>query len=77
MINAGQPNMTLVAGNATASLVASLISPYHHTSFGHVETSLRTYERYSSFLDEMHWCLTDNLADPCFVSTTSARDDLL
>ncbi len=62
VINAG-PDMILVAGDATTTLAASLISFYHHISLGHVEAGLRTYERYSPFPDEMHRRLTDNLAD--------------
>lgn len=77
VINAGQPDMILVAGDATTSLAASLISFYHHISLGHVEAGLRTYERYSPFPDEMHRRLTDNLADLYFAPTTSARDNLL
>ena len=77
VINAGQPDMILVAGDATTTLAASLISFYHHISLGHVEAGLRTYERYSPFPDEMHRRLTDNLADLYFAPTTSARDNLL
>ncbi|MBB1124347.1 non-hydrolyzing UDP-N-acetylglucosamine 2-epimerase [Limosilactobacillus albertensis] len=77
VINAGQPDMILVAGDATTSLAASLISFYHHISLGHVEAGLRTYERYSPFPDEMHRRLTDNLADLYFAPTTRARDNLL
>ena len=77
VINAGQPDMILVAGDATTTLAASLISFYHHISLGHVEAGLRTYERYSPFPDEMHRRLTDNLAYLYFAPTTSARDNLL
>ena len=77
VINAGQPDMILVAGDAATTLAASLISFYHHISLGHVEAGLRTYERYSPFPDEMHRRLTDNLADLYFAPTTSARDNLL
>ena len=77
VINAGQPDMILVAGDATTTLAASLISFYHHISLGHVEAGLRTYERYSPFPDEMHRRLTDNLTDLYFAPTTSARDNLL
>ena len=77
VINAGQPDMVLVAGDATTSLAASLISFYHHIPLGHVEAGLRTYERYSPFPDEMHRRLTDDLANLYFAPTTGARDNLL
>lgn len=77
VINAGQPDMILVAGDAATSLAASLISFYHHIPLGHVEAGLRTYDRYSPFPDEMHRRLTDDLANIFFAPTTSARDNLL
>lgn len=77
VINAGQPDMILVAGDAATSLAASLISFYHHIPLGHVEAGLRTYDRYSPFPDEMHRRLTDDLANLFFAPTTSARDNLL
>lgn len=77
VINAGQPDMILVAGDATTSLAASLISFYHRVPLGHVEAGLRTYDRYSPFPDEMHRRLTDDLANLYFAPTTSARDNLL
>ena len=36
VINAGQPDMIIVAGDASTTLAASLISFYHHISHGHV-----------------------------------------
>lgn len=77
VINAGQPDMILVAGDAATSLAASLISFYHRIPLGHVEAGLRTYDRYSPFPDEMHRRLTDDLANLFFAPTTSARDNLL
>lgn len=77
VINAGQPDMVVIVGDATTSLAASLISFYHRIPLGHVEAGLRTYERYSPFPDEMHRRLTDDLANLYFAPTTGARDNLL
>ena len=76
-INAGQPDMLLVVGDAVTSLAASLVGFYHHLPIGHVEAGLRTYDKYSPFPDEMHRRLTDDLADLYFAPTTRARDNLL
>lgn len=77
VINADQPDMILVAGDASTSLAASLISFYHHVVLGHVEAGLRTYDRNSPFPDEMHRRLTDDLANLYFAPTATARDNLL
>lgn len=77
VINAGQPDMILVAGDATTSLAASLVSFYHRIPLGHVEAGLRTYQRYSPFPDEMNRRLTDDLANLYFAPTAKARDNLL
>ena len=74
VINAGQPDMLLVVGDAVTSLAASLVSFYNHLPLGHVEAGLRTYDKYLPFPDEMHRRITDNLADLYFAPTTRARD---
>lgn len=77
VIDAGQPDMVLVVGDAATSLAASLVGFYHHLPIGHVEAGLRTYDKASPFPDEMHRRLTDDLADLYFAPTTRARDNLL
>lgn len=77
VINAGQPDMLLVVGDAVTSVAASLVSFYNHLPLGHVEAGLRTYDKYLPFPDEMHRRLTDDLADLYFAPTTRARDNLL
>lgn len=77
VINAGQPDMLLVVGDALTSLAASLVSFYNHLPLGHIEAGLRTYDKYLPFPDEMHRRLTDNLADLYFAPTIRARDNLL
>jgi UDP-N-acetylglucosamine 2-epimerase (non-hydrolysing) len=77
VMKASQPDMLLVAGDATTSLAASLVSFYQHLPLGHVEAGLRTYDKNLPFPDEMHRRLTDDLADLYFAPTTRARDNLL
>ena len=77
VMHASQPDMILVAGDATTSLAASLVSFYQHLPLGHVEADLRTYDKTLPFPDEMHRRLTDDLADLYFAPTTRARDNLL
>lgn len=77
VINASQPDMLLVVGDAATTLAASLVGFYHHLLIGHVEAGLRTYDKQSPFPDEMHRRLTDDLVDLYFAPTTRARDNLL
>lgn len=77
VINAGQPDMLLVVGDAVTSLAASIVSFYNHLPLGHVEAGLRTYDKFLPFPDEMHRRITDDLADLYFAPTTRARDNLL
>lgn len=77
VVDAGQPDLLLVVGDAVTSLAASLVGFYHHLPIGHVEAGLRTYDKASPFPDEMHRRLTDDLADLYFAPTTRARDNLL
>lgn len=77
VINAGQPDMLLVVGDAATTLAASMVGFYHHLPIGHVEAGLRTYDKMSPFPDEMHRRLTDDLADLYFAPTDRARDNLL
>ncbi|HJE26567.1 MAG TPA: UDP-N-acetylglucosamine 2-epimerase (non-hydrolyzing) [Limosilactobacillus pontis] len=77
VMHASQPDMILVAGDATTSLAASLVCFYQHLPLGHVEAGLRTYDKELPFPDEMHRRLTDDLADLYFAPTTRARDNLL
>lgn len=77
VVNAGQPDMLLVVGDASTSLAASLVGFYHRLPIGHIETGLRTHDKRLPFPDEMHRRLTDDLADLYFAPTTHARDNLL
>lgn len=77
VINASQPDMMLVVGDAATSVAASLVSFYHQLPLGHVEAGLRTYDKFSPFPDEIHRRLTDDLADLYFAPTVGARDNLL
>ncbi|MDO4902918.1 MAG: UDP-N-acetylglucosamine 2-epimerase (non-hydrolyzing) [Limosilactobacillus sp.] len=77
VVNASQPDMLLVVGDASTSLAASLVGFYHQLPISHVEAGLRTYDKLSPFPDEMHRRLTDDLADLYFAPTAHARDNLL
>lgn len=77
VINASQPDMLMVVGDASTGVAAGLVGFYHHLPIGHVEAGLRTYDKNHPFPDEMHRRLMDDLADLYFAPTTRARDNLL
>lgn len=72
-----QPDFTLVHGDTSTTLAASLASYYHHVRIGHVEAGLRTGNLYSPWPEEANRRLTGVLADLHFAPTTAARDNLL
>ena len=66
VINASQPDMLLVVGDAATTLAASLVGFYHHLLIGHVEAGLRTWNKYSPYPEEMNRQMTDDLTDLYF-----------
>lgn len=77
VINAAQPDMILVVGDASTTLAAGLAAFYHKIPVGHVEAGLRTYDKYAPFPEEMNRHLTDVLSDLYFAPTTLSRDNLI
>lgn len=77
VINAAQPDMILVVGDASTTLAAGLAGFYHKIPIGHVEAGLRTYDKYEPFPEEINRELTDVLSDLYFAPTTLSRDNLL
>ncbi|MBC8552104.1 MAG: UDP-N-acetylglucosamine 2-epimerase (non-hydrolyzing) [Nitrospira sp.] len=71
-----QPDMVLVQGDTTTSFVASLAAFYQHVNIGHIESGLRTYNKYSPFPEEMNRKLITALSDINFAPTKSAAANL-
>ena len=46
VIQKEQPDIVLVHGDTSTSMVAALASFYQQTTIGHVEAGLRTYDKY-------------------------------
>ena len=70
------PDLVLVHGDTTTSLVASLAAYYRKIPIGHVEAGLRTHNRYSPFPEEMNRHLVDALALHHFAPTNWAAENL-
>jgi len=72
-----QPDLVLVHGDTTTTLVAALAAFYLKIPVGHVEAGLRTRDKHRPFPEEINRHLTGVLADYHFAPTPWARDNLL
>jgi len=72
-----QPDLVLVHGDTTTTLVAALAAFYLKIPVGHVEAGLRTRDKHRPFPEEINRHLTGVLTDYHFAPTPWARDNLL
>jgi UDP-N-acetylglucosamine 2-epimerase (non-hydrolysing) len=72
-----QPDLVLVHGDTTTTLVAALAAFYLKIPVGHVEAGLRTRDKHRPFPEEMNRHLAGVLTDYHFAPTPWARDNLL
>ncbi len=71
-----RPDVVLVHGDTTTSMVAALAAFYHKIPVGHVEAGLRTYDKYSPFPEEMNRNITGRIATLHFAPTEQNRLNL-
>ena len=76
VIQKEQPDIVLVHGDTSTSMVAALASFYQQTTIGHVEAGLRTYDKYSPFPEEMNRQIIDCMADMLFAPTEQSKANL-
>ncbi|WP_454827182.1 non-hydrolyzing UDP-N-acetylglucosamine 2-epimerase [Paraburkholderia xenovorans] len=72
-----KPSATLVQGDTTTVLAASLVSFYNHIPVGHVEAGLRTRDLRNPFPEEMNRVVTGRLAKWHFAPTQASAQNLL
>ncbi|WP_432222974.1 non-hydrolyzing UDP-N-acetylglucosamine 2-epimerase [Flavobacterium sp. TMP13] len=72
-----KPDIVLVHGDTTTSLIVSLAAFYRQINIGHVEAGLRTYNKKSPFPEEINRQLTGRLADLHFAPTKWASENLM
>jgi UDP-N-acetylglucosamine 2-epimerase (non-hydrolysing) len=72
-----RPDVVLVQGDTTTTLVTALAAYYEQIDVGHVEAGLRTNNIYSPFPEEMNRQLTTRLAKYHFAPTALNRYNLL
>ena len=71
-----RPDVVLVHGDTTTSMVAALAAFYHKIPVGHVDAGLRTYDKYSPFPEEMNRNITGRIATLHFAPTEQNRLNL-
>lgn len=72
-----RPDVVLVHGDTTTTMVASLAAYYCRIRVGHVEAGLRTFNKFAPFPEEINRKITGTLADAHFAPTVTARDNLI
>ncbi|MDH6313530.1 UDP-N-acetylglucosamine 2-epimerase (non-hydrolyzing) [Parabacteroides sp. PFB2-10] len=72
-----QPDMVLVHGDTTTSMVAALAAFYQQIPVGHVEAGLRTHNIYSPWPEEMNRQITTRIATSHFAPTLLSKENLL
>jgi UDP-N-acetylglucosamine 2-epimerase (non-hydrolysing) len=72
-----QPDLIVVQGDTTSTLVGALTGYYHHVPVAHVEAGLRTGNPRSPYPEEMNRRLTSQLTNLHLAPTWSARANLL
>lgn len=77
VLKAYSPDITLVHGDTTTSLAASIAAYYERVSVGHIEAGLRTNNIYSPFPEEFNRQVVGKLATIHFAPTDLAAKNLL
>lgn len=77
VFDAFAPDITLVHGDTSTTLAATLASYYRRIQVGHVEAGLRTGNIYSPWPEEANRKLTGSLANLHFAPTQASRDNLV
>ena len=77
ILNKEKPNLVLVHGDTTTTLIASIASFYLQIPVGHVEAGLRTYDMNSPFPEEFNRQVVSKVTKFHFAPTDSAKKNLL
>lgn len=72
-----KPDIVLVHGDTTTTFAGALAAFYNHIPIGHVESGLRTWNKYSPFPEEMNRQMVDCVTDMYFAPTDVSKQNLL
>ena len=77
VIESENPDLVVVQGDTTTTLVGALSGFYHNVPVAHIEAGLRTGSRYSPYPEEMNRRLTSQLTSLHLAPTRSAKNNLV
>ena len=77
VIKKEMPNIVLVHGDTTTTFAGALAAFYSQVDVGHVEAGLRTWNKYSTFPEEMNRQMVGVIADMHFAPTENSKNSLL
>lgn len=77
VLKEAQPDVVLVHGDTTTSMIAALAAFYQQIPVGHVEAGLRTHNIYSPWPEEMNRQITGRIATYHFSPTPISKENLL
>lgn len=76
VLESADPDLVVLQGDTTTTLVGALAAFYMKIPIAHVEAGLRTNDKFNPFPEEMNRRLTTHLADLHFTPTRRGRDSL-
>jgi len=72
-----KPDLVVVQGDTTTTMIGALTAFYHRISVAHVEAGLRSNVKFSPYPEEVNRILTTRLSDYHFAPTERAASNLL
>ena len=70
-------DLVLVQGDTTTAFVGSLAAFYKRIPVAHIESGLRTYDKFNPYPEEINRVLTDTVCDIHFAPTQRAKQCLV
>lgn len=71
-----KPDLIVVQGDTTTAFVGSLAAYYNRVKVVHIESGLRSFNKYAPFPEEMNRILIDHIVDYHFAPTSKAKNNL-
>jgi UDP-N-acetylglucosamine 2-epimerase (non-hydrolysing) len=77
IIQVENPDYLLVQGDTTTAMAASLAAFYQKVKVGHIESGLRTFNKFHPYPEEVNRRIIDSVSDLFFAHTAMAKQNLL
>jgi len=77
LIEKEKPTLILVQGDTLSAYCGALTAFHNKIALGHIESGLRTFNKWAPFPEEIYRCHIDSIADYHFAPTDLAMQNLL